>query len=271
MAKTDYEKYLNTDTLLSLQKPTEDLACHDELQFQVVHQVAELWMKLFLHEVHYVKALLRQARAIEAHVLLSRCQHILTLLSDQLRLLNTMSPNEYHKVRTQLGKGSGQESPGFNQILEKGPTLWEPFEELLKKRGVDVLDLHEEPTRHPDLFLIAEDLFGLDEYFINFRYLHLQLVKRIIGGDVPSLKGVHAEKYLSHGLTNSFFPELWAVRNEISRRRGIPVGGQGGQGGAGGVCPFSSNRKKDQNEDRVAASGVSQSVSDSRQEMLPDQ
>lgn len=235
MANTDYERYLNTDTLLSLQKPIDQLHCHDELQFQIVHQAAELFMKLFLHEVEHIKALMGEERLIEAHALFTRCDHILWLMGQELRLLNTMSPNEYHKVRTQLGKGSGQESPGFNLILEKAPTLWAPFEKLLAKRGVTINGLHEEPTRHPDLFMLAEDLFSMDESFLNFRYLHLQLVKRIIGGEVPSLKGVHAEKYLMHGLANQFFPELWAVRNEISRSRGIPVGAKSG------LCPYSQH------------------------------
>ena len=46
MALTDYEKYIRTDELLALQKPADCLTCHDELQFQVVHQAAELRMKL---------------------------------------------------------------------------------------------------------------------------------------------------------------------------------------------------------------------------------
>jgi tryptophan 2,3-dioxygenase len=222
MAKTDYERYINTDSLLNLQKTT--LICHDELQFQVVHQVEELWMKLVLHELGEIKTRIDSDRFIEAHTLFERCTQLLTLMSDQLRLLNTMSPNEYHKVRTQLGKGSGQESPGFNRILEQGPTLWSHFTALLKRHHITLVDLHEQPEKHPGVFVIAEDLFSLDEHFINFRYLHFQLVKRIIGGDVPSLKGVHAEKYLSIGINSQFYPELWAVRNEISRRRGIPIG-----------------------------------------------
>jgi tryptophan 2,3-dioxygenase len=232
MTKTDYELYLRTDELLSLQKPIDDLACHDELQFQIVHQAAELWMKLILHEFIAIKSRIEEQRVIEAHILLERCRQILILLSTQLQVLNTMSPSEYHKVRTQLGKGSGQESPGFNRILKEAPTLWPHFERLLKARKTDVVSLHESPEKHPDLFMLAEDLFTLDEQFLNFRYLHLQLVKRIIGGDVPSLKGVHAEKYLTHGLANYFYPELWAVRNEISRRRGIPIGAKSG------LCPY---------------------------------
>jgi tryptophan 2,3-dioxygenase len=232
MSNTDYELYLKTDTLLSLQKPADKLVCHDELQFQVVHQAAELWMKLIRFEIPEIKRRLAEQRLVEAHVLLSRCIEIIINLGTSLRVLNTMSPNDYHKVRTQLGRGSGQESPGFNGILADAPSLWPPFEAILKKRKLTVADLHDDPSRAPDVFLIAEDLFSLDEQFLNWRFLHMQLVKRIIGGDVPSLKGVHAEKYLTHGLQHQMFPELWDVRNEISRRRGIPVGAKSG------LCPY---------------------------------
>ncbi len=34
-----YERYLRTEELLSLQKPEDELTHHDELQFQIVHQV----------------------------------------------------------------------------------------------------------------------------------------------------------------------------------------------------------------------------------------
>ena len=42
----DYEIYLNTAALLDCQKDTGDFCNPDELQFMIVHQVAELWMKL---------------------------------------------------------------------------------------------------------------------------------------------------------------------------------------------------------------------------------
>jgi tryptophan 2,3-dioxygenase len=42
MTLTDYEKYIRTAELLALQKPPDQLVCHDEPQFQTVHQVAEL-------------------------------------------------------------------------------------------------------------------------------------------------------------------------------------------------------------------------------------
>ena len=53
VALTEYEKYIRTEELLSLQKAPDALTCHDEMQFQVVHQASELWMKLIEHELSF--------------------------------------------------------------------------------------------------------------------------------------------------------------------------------------------------------------------------
>src|ERR1700682_1338448 len=45
----DYELYLNTKALLSCQKDFKEFCNPDELQFQVVHQVEEMWMKLIAY------------------------------------------------------------------------------------------------------------------------------------------------------------------------------------------------------------------------------
>ena len=50
---TDYEKYIRTEELLKLQKSAEALTCHDEMQFQVIHQAHELYMKLIEHELRF--------------------------------------------------------------------------------------------------------------------------------------------------------------------------------------------------------------------------
>ena len=44
-AASDYERYLRTDELLSLQKPPQEMLHPDELTFQVTHQASELLMK----------------------------------------------------------------------------------------------------------------------------------------------------------------------------------------------------------------------------------
>ena len=48
---SDYERYLRTDELLSLQKTAEERVHHDELLFQTVHQSSELWLKFATTEV----------------------------------------------------------------------------------------------------------------------------------------------------------------------------------------------------------------------------
>jgi tryptophan 2,3-dioxygenase len=45
MPLTEYERYLRVPELLSLQKPEESRTHADELLFQSVHQVEEIWMK----------------------------------------------------------------------------------------------------------------------------------------------------------------------------------------------------------------------------------
>src|SRR5689334_1381056 len=103
---TDYEKYIRTEPLLALQKPAAELSCHDELQFQIVHQVAELWMKLTEHEMLFAAA---QMRAGETGVVvrtLARVRGIQMLLVEQLALLDTMPPNAYMTIRNHLGRGS---------------------------------------------------------------------------------------------------------------------------------------------------------------------
>ena len=55
-ARSDYERYLNTEELLSLQKTAAEWVHRDELLFQTVHQSSELWLKLSWHEVEAATA-----------------------------------------------------------------------------------------------------------------------------------------------------------------------------------------------------------------------
>src|SRR5690348_12178278 len=46
-----YASYLRLDSLLAAQRPVSDPAYHDEMLFIVQHHVAELWLKLVIHEL----------------------------------------------------------------------------------------------------------------------------------------------------------------------------------------------------------------------------
>src|SRR5579863_6542899 len=140
---TDYEKYIRTEELLGLQKPAEQLSCHDEMQFQVVHQVAELWMKLCEHELIFAAAELRADRVPRALRALSRVRGIQVLLIDQLALLDTMAPRDYMTIRNALGRGSGQESPGFRRMLQLPEEIWPSVVELLAKKKLTLRAIYE--------------------------------------------------------------------------------------------------------------------------------
>jgi len=117
-ASLDYELYLKTDQLLSCQKLPSELCNPDELQFQIVHQVEELWMKLIVHSLLDAIEALEKNHAHKALTLMGRTQRLLWLMSEQLSLLETMSPHDYQSIRLQLGNGSGQESPGFRTLMK---------------------------------------------------------------------------------------------------------------------------------------------------------
>lgn len=215
-APTDYELYLRVPELLSLQKPPEERACPDELMFQVVHQSAELWMKLLDHELHeFVRSLDEEVLQLHvAQTALHRVHHIQRLLLSGLEILYTLSPTDYMRIRAVLGRGSGQESPGFRRMLALGGEVWPHFARLLERSGVSLLDIYHEPRRFPALFAIAEGLLEFDLRLQEWRNRHILLVYRTIGLGTPSLKGKHSE-LLEKGLRTQFFPALWEVRDEV--------------------------------------------------------
>src|ERR1700756_931263 len=120
----DYELYLNTKALLSCQTKFAELCNADELQFQVVHQVEELWMKLIAYTLLDIEEYIAASNTNRVLTLFKRVHMAQRLLIEQLPLLETMSPKEYQTIRLGLGAGSGQESPGFRALLAMAPCLW---------------------------------------------------------------------------------------------------------------------------------------------------
>lgn len=213
---SDYERYLRTDELLSLQKGREEQAHHDELLFQVTHQSSELWLKLSWNEVTLAAAHLRDRRIAPALRLLRRASLCLRLITDQLDMLEQMSPWEYTAfVRPVLGHGSGFDSPGWNQLRRVAPELGEAFHALRREAGLSLLDLYRRGRELEELYQLAEALIELDERATMWRVRHLKVVERVIGGEVVGTQGTPVE--LLEGLIHKrLFPELWKVRNELT-------------------------------------------------------
>jgi tryptophan 2,3-dioxygenase len=220
----DYELYLNTKALLSCQKGFEAFCNHDELQFQIVHQIEELWMKLIAYTLLDIDDYLQQENTNRVITLFRRVHIALRLMVEQLALLETMSPKEYQEIRLQLGHGSGQESPGFRVILKMHHPLWESFQRhYLDRHGLSVEKIYDSEYCHSDAYVVAEALAEFDELFQKFRYHHLQLIHRTIGLGAKSLKGRSVE-LLEDGLRVQFFPELWNIRNRMTDRWGAHYG-----------------------------------------------
>jgi tryptophan 2,3-dioxygenase len=212
---TDYEKYIRTEELLSLQKPADTLTCHDELQFQIVHQAHELYMKLIEHELGFVCELLAADKVARAITTLGRIARVQRVLLQSVELLDTLAPTDYMTIRTGLGRGSGQESPGFRTMLRlPGELVWPAFSKFLEAAGVTLRQIYDRPHEHHQLFQLCEGLVDYDQLLQTWRYRHLMLVYRIIGTGTPSLKGKHSD-LLVHGMKQRFFPKLWDVRDEV--------------------------------------------------------
>jgi tryptophan 2,3-dioxygenase len=212
---TDYEKYIRTEELLGLQKAPEALSCHDELQFQVVHQAHELYMKLIEHELRFVCSLLDQDNPTRAITHLDRVSTVQGVLMASIELLDTMAPTDYMTIRTVLGRGSGQESPGFRAMLKiPGEIVWPSFAAFLERQKVTLRQIYDAPHDHHLLFKLCEGLVDYDQHLQIWRQRHLMLVYRIIGTGTPSLKGKHSD-LLAHGMKQRFFPKLWDVRDDV--------------------------------------------------------
>jgi tryptophan 2,3-dioxygenase len=185
------------------------------MQFQIVHQAHELYMKLIAHELGFLCTLLEAGEVARAVTILHRVAMVQRVLLHSVDLLDTMAPTDYMTIRTGLGRGSGQESPGFRTMLKiPGELVWPAVTAFLAKTGVTLRQIYDEPHTHHQLFQLCEGLVDYDQLLQTWRYRHLVLVYRIIGTGTPSLKGKHSD-LLAHGMKTRFFPALWDVRDEV--------------------------------------------------------
>ncbi|MHB8471035.1 MAG: tryptophan 2,3-dioxygenase family protein [Gaiellaceae bacterium] len=214
---SDYERYLRTDELLSLQKGQDEWVHRDELLFQTVHQSSEIWLKHAWLEVEEATRLV-EARDLPAALrLLRRACAALRYVEGFLEHLEQMSPWEYQEVRRVLGHGSGFDSPGFREIRRVSPPLLDAFTAVRKERGLSLLEVYLQGREHDDLYQLAELLTEWDERVGVWRFRHFKVVARIIGEDVVGTQGTPVE-LLAGLIKNTMYPELWRVRTELTER-----------------------------------------------------
>jgi tryptophan 2,3-dioxygenase len=214
-AGSDYERYLNTEELLALQKGPDEWVHRDELLFQVTHQASELWLKLSAADAGEAARLLEEDDLRGALRLLGRAALAIRFVISQLDMLEHMSPWEYQEIRKVLGHGSGFDSPGWNALRHELPRLGQAFHGARRAAGLTLSDLYVRGREHEDLYRLAEALIELDEQAQLWRLRHYQVVARVIGDKVVGTQGTPVE-LLGRLVSKTSFPELWEVRNELT-------------------------------------------------------
>lgn len=220
---SDYERYLRTDELLSLQKPPEERLHPDEHTFQVVHQSSELLLKGCANDLERARERTIAGDYLDAARLIRRSNMMLDYPVHLLHVLETITPYDYHVIRAGLGHGSGLDSPGFSALLHVGPRLGDAFFGRLKEEGLTVDDVYRRHEEHFGLHELAECLLDFDERVQLFRFHHLKLAQRIIGGTVVGTMGTPVE-VLGQRMQHLFYKELWEIRNQITAKINAATG-----------------------------------------------
>jgi tryptophan 2,3-dioxygenase len=76
------------------------------------------------------------------------------------------------------------------------------------------LEVYRNPSRHWELYEMAEELVDLEDAFRQWRFRHVTTVERIIGCK-PGTGGTSGASYLRKMLDVVLFPELWHVRTVL--------------------------------------------------------
>jgi tryptophan 2,3-dioxygenase len=132
-----------------------------------------------------------------------------------LHILETITPYDYQIIRAGLGHGSGLDSPGFLSLLHVMPRIGDAYQEQLTSKGVTADDVY---RRHEEFFAlhdVAERMLDFDERMQIFRFHHLKLAQRIIGGGVIGTMGTPVE-VLQQRMQHIAYRELWDLRNRIT-------------------------------------------------------
>jgi tryptophan 2,3-dioxygenase len=192
-----YGGYLQLDALLGAQRPVSGAdgkpPRHDEMLFIVQHQVAELWMKLMIHELRAAIARVRADELEPSFKILARVKLIQKQLFEQWAVLETLTPSEYEGFRPALGTSSGFQSAQYRAIefllgnknaaildvfrhdpatfaeLERllhAPSLYDEFLRHLARRGLPVpqatlaRDVTQRYERNPDLVPVFRRIYA---------------------------------------------------------------------------------------------------------------
>ncbi len=175
----DYTGYLQLDKLLSAQKPLSEPPHHDEMLFIIQHQVAELWIKLTIHEIGGAIRHIRNDRLAPAVKNLARVRHIQNQMYNQWKVLDTLTPSEYAEFRHVFGKASGFQSAQY-RILEF----------TLGNKSRSTLAVYEhQPEWHAQLTSALESPSLYEEFLMHLSRRGMAIPEQAIDRDFSVVRG----------------------------------------------------------------------------------
>jgi tryptophan 2,3-dioxygenase len=213
---SEYEIYLKTNILFAAQKKFSEFCNADELQFQLVHQSIDLYLKLIAYTLLDVLDYMVQRNTNRILTLFNRVHKCERLMTNVIELFDTMSPKEYQTIRLFLGSGSGEGSPGFRTIGMLPPKLWEAYEKYyLKDQNLTVDKVYNSEYSHDDAYVVAQAMLDFDALMARFFQVHFEAIRRAIGDSIKSLSGREVNHLKGLG-DRRYFPELWNIRSKMT-------------------------------------------------------
>ncbi len=245
-----YNKYLKVRELVELQSRLVLPEKHDELLFIIIHQTFELWFKQILHELDATLVYIKENRIMRAIRNLRRVCEIEKILVEQFKVLETMTPHDFLLFRDELKPASGFQSTQFREIeflsglkdeklmrffdeefaIERlnrrlgAETLHDAYFNFLTTRefAVDTFENRVESVvkiirdieQFPEEFELQEILIEHDELISQWRFHHIKMVERTVGGKMGT-GGSEGVGYLATTLAKRFYPEFWEARTRL--------------------------------------------------------
>jgi tryptophan 2,3-dioxygenase len=245
---SSYGDYLKLPELLACQTTLTE--AHDELQFIIVHQTAELWFKLMLFELESTRAAMFEGKLTQASHYLRRVQVIIEQLIAGFEVIETMRPYDFAQFRDYLNPASGVQSLQYREVeflcgardtrylsLWQGyardrlakraeePTVWDGYLAVLRYNGHNVgeekqvvaavIDILQREG-NDDLAILSEQLIELDEHFALWRNRHVQMVMRMIGAK-PGTGQVSVAQLAAAGYTHMGTSGVDYLRTTLNR------------------------------------------------------
>jgi tryptophan 2,3-dioxygenase len=221
-----------------------------ELWFkQLLHEGAQLQRRLedgdTPHALHTLKRMLTILKTVVAQidVLETMTPRQFLTFRDRLEAASGFQSAQFRELEALLGRRDDRvlraydpDSPEHARIVAamQRPSLFDSFVRYLANQGYSAgptaldRDVTQpiEPSEDVQRALLAayaddgepaqvcERMIDLDEGVMEWRYRHVQMVRRTIG-DKRGTGGSPGARYLATTLLQPAFPDLWAVRTEL--------------------------------------------------------